>query len=144
MILSFKIGYQTFGGDLMLLGGSSPILGEWNPENALPMKGNESGEWEADIQGKFSSDFEYKYLIKNNEGYTWEWGKPRKLNIDEEKFEEVRARDFWRPHRDPEIPLYSSAFTRALMHRNSISRNENIDLPQKNASYSDRCSAHKC
>jgi 4-alpha-glucanotransferase len=100
MLLSFKIDYQTYGGGKLFVGGSSPELGQWNPDKALPMKDNEAGEWEAEIQGDFSSDIEYKYLIKNNGSFIWEWGKPRIINSNGNNFDEIRARDFWRPQRD--------------------------------------------
>ncbi len=131
MIISFKIDYQTHGEDKLFVAGSSPEMGEWNPEKAVPMRDKGTGEWETELKGSFSTNFEYKYLVKNDEGYIWESGKPRKLAIDEKTFDEIRARDFWRPLKIPEKPLYSSAFTKVLMRREKVAKELDINLPSK-------------
>jgi len=127
MILSFKIDYQTHGEDKVFVAGSSPEMGEWNPEKAVPMRDKGTGEWETELRGSFSTNFEYKYLVKNNGGFIWEMGRPRKLNIDEKAFDEIRARDFWRPLKNPDRPIYSSAFTKVLMRRETIERKTEIN-----------------
>lgn len=131
MILSFKIDYQTHGEEKLLVAGSPPELGGWNPGKAVPMNNKGSGEWEVELKGSFSTNFDYKYLIQNDEGYTWEMGKPRKIIIDETIFDEIRARDFWRPLKNPDIPLYSSAFTKVLMRRETVEKRIETDLPAK-------------
>jgi 4-alpha-glucanotransferase len=122
MILTFKIDYQTHGDDHLLVGGSSEELGKWNPEKAVLLNNKGSGEWETELKGDFPANFEYKYLIKNKEGYTWEMGKPRKIEIDNQVFEEIRARDFWRPLKNAEVPMYSSAFSKVLMRRETANK----------------------
>ena len=51
--------------------------------------------------------------------------------IDEKIFDEVRARDFWRAARDPDIPLYTSAFTKVLMRRETGRKPEPANLPKR-------------
>lgn len=131
MILSFKIDYQTHGGETLLVAGSSPELGEWNPGKAVPMNNIGNGEWEVELKNFSPANFEYKYLIQNNQEYIWEMGKPRKIFIDETTIDEIRARDFWRPLKNPDIPLYSSAFTRVLMRRENDEKKLATDFPQK-------------
>lgn len=121
MRVSFKLDYQTIWGERLFVGGSSPGFGGWDPSKAIEMKNSYPGEWEVEYSGPYMPKLEYKYLLKDNKGNDiWEWGKARVLNVDEKVFDEVRARDFWRAPKDPDIPLYSSAFTRVLMRRDAV------------------------
>ena len=132
MILSFKIDYQTVWGEMLYVAGSSPEFGDWDPSRAIEMKNTYPGEWEVEYKGHYKQGLEYKYLLKNSEGnFIWEWGKPRVLNVDEKVFDEVRARDFWRGSGDPDIPLYSSAFTRVLMRRKTERKVDPAALPKR-------------
>jgi 4-alpha-glucanotransferase len=132
MIVSFKIDYQTVWGEKLYVGGSAPEFGVWDPAKAIEMKNNFPGEWEVEYTGPFTPKLEYKYLLKDEKGKEqWEWGKPRILDIDETQFEEVRARDFWRAPKDPDIPFFTTAFTKVLIRRDSNKKSMPKELPAR-------------
>lgn len=132
MTISFKLDYQNVWGEKLYIGGSSPEFGVWDTSKAIEMNSKVPGEWEVEYKGPFNSRLEYKYLLKDARGKeVWEWGKARVLNIDENRFDEMRARDFWRAPRDPDIPLYSSAFTKVLMRRDTVNKTETSPLPKR-------------
>lgn len=122
MKLSFKIDYQTVWGQEILIAGSRPEFGVWDPSHALVMKNVAPGDWE--YEGVFPIDgrLEYKYLLKEGDGtIIWESGKNRVLEIGDSNIEEVRCRDFWRVRREATSAMSSSAFTNVLMRRNEPS-----------------------
>jgi 4-alpha-glucanotransferase len=132
MIISFKIDYQTVWGEKLCVGGSAPEFGGWDPSKAIEMSNNFPGEWEVEYNGRYIPKLEYKYLLKDGKGKVqWEWGKPRVLAIDETIFDEVRARDFWRAAKDPDVPFYTSAFTKVLLRRESGEKPESGNLPKR-------------
>lgn len=117
MKLSFKIDYQTTWGESLFVTGSTPQFGLWDPGHAIPLKNQYPGEWQVTIETE-AEPLEYKYLLKNQQGYfTWEWGKNRKIAFNKKEAEEVRLRDFWRTGADPENALYSAAFQQVLLKR---------------------------
>jgi 4-alpha-glucanotransferase len=132
MIVSFRVDYQTVWGETLYVGGSSPEFGGWDPAKAIEMNNTSAGEWQLEYKGPYMPGLEYKYLLKDGKGKEiWEWGKPRILNVDDKIFDEVRARDFWRAPKDPDIPLYSSAFTAVLMRREPVEKAKAAGLPKR-------------
>ena len=118
MKVSFKIDYQTIWGQVLYISGSDTMFGGWDPSRALPLKNNVPGEWETECNIPSGKRFEYKYLIKDEEGnFIWEGGKNRLLETGKMDFEEIRCRDFWRVRRDSDVALFSSAFTNVLFRR---------------------------
>ena len=133
MKLSFKIDYQTLWGQGLYLSGSAPEFGEWNPNSALPMKNTAPGEWEFECDFPSDKPLEYKYLLKNEAGnFDWENGKNRMLNTGKDDFPEIRCRDFWRVRREADNALFSSAFTKVLLHRTITDEEISKDLPFQN------------
>ena len=121
MKLSFKIDYQTTWGESLFVCGSTPQFGQWDPARAIPLKNQFPGEWQTTIETE-SNDFEYKYLLQNQQGgFIWEWGANRKISLARLDVEEVRLRDFWRIANDPDNALYSAAFQNVLLRRPSVS-----------------------
>ena len=117
MKLSFKIDYQTTWGESLFISGSTLQLGQWDPKMAIPLKNQFPGEWQTLLEAE-SNQFEYKYLIKDQQGnLIWEWGPNRKISFNQKLVEEIRLRDFWRIGSDPDNALYSSAFQKVLLKR---------------------------
>lgn len=117
MKLSFKVDYQTTWGETLLVSGSTPQLGQWDPNRALPLKNQYPGEWQVFIETD-DDEIEYKYLLRDREGsFVPEWGSGRKISLKKKEFREIRLRDFWRSGADPENALYSSAFQNVLLNR---------------------------
>ena len=118
MRVSFKIDYQTVWGQRLYVLGSRLEFGEWNPDRALEMENIYPGEWELVVDVEYIKSWDYKYLVKDDEGgVLWEWGGNRQVNLNDGQFEEIRIRDFWRTSQDVENTLFHSAFTRVLMQR---------------------------
>ena len=64
-ILRMKVrAPQLRGNERLVLAGNEPILGEWNPENAVPMIEIAPNEWIADIDAEKikGNSFEYKFV----------------------------------------------------------------------------------
>lgn len=132
MLVSFKIDYQTTWGEKLYVGGPAPEFGGWDPSKAIEMNNHYPGEWEVEYNSLHIPKLEYKYLLKDENGKVqWEWGKPRILEIDETVFDEVRARDFWRAQKEPDIPFYTSAFTKVLMRREQQAEHKDSILPKR-------------
>jgi 4-alpha-glucanotransferase len=130
MKVSFKIDYQTLWGQVLYVAGSSAEFGEWDPQRALPMKTNVSGEWELECEFPSGKRLEYKYLLKDDRGnFTWEGGKNRLPDTGEKVLDEVRCRDFWRARHESDVALFSSAFTKVLMARKPEDVKAANDLP---------------
>lgn len=118
MRLSFKIDYQTTWGESLFISGSIPQLGQWSLDQAIPMKNQFPGEWQAELEIE-SAYFEYKYVLQNSQGnFVWEWGINRIFAQDPSQKSEIRLRDFWRKGSDSDNALYASAFQNVLLKGN--------------------------
>jgi 4-alpha-glucanotransferase len=116
MKITFRINYMTEWGQGIWITGSDEALGNWNSKNAFPMTYIGNGEWEAVLQTKLPSSFDYKYIIKRNDNtISWEGGKNRLFNAPD--FEVVGIRDFWHPQSDDESVLFSKLFTGVIFNR---------------------------
>ncbi len=119
MKLSFKIDYQTTWGEAILVSGSTPQFGQWDPNLAIPLKNQFPGEWQVTIETD-ADQLEYKYVLQNQKGnFIPEWGPNRKISFEGNECKEIRLRDFWRSSIDPGNALYSAAFQNVLLKRSS-------------------------
>jgi len=117
MKLSFKINFQTTWGESLFVSGSTLQFGQWDPNQAIPLKNQYPGEWQLYLESD-DEQLEYKYLLQNSQGkFIWEWGGNRKIALAKEQRDEIRLRDFWRNSNDPENALYTSAFQNVLLKR---------------------------
>ena len=118
MKISFKIDYQTVWGETLLITGSSPSFGAWDPQKAVEMQNLYPGEWMYEFTETPDEDLHYNYLLRDvNGNLVKEWGKPRKVDKRASFYSEIRLRDFWRSPKDAESVMFSSAFTKVLMRR---------------------------
>ncbi|MEZ4825589.1 MAG: carbohydrate-binding module family 20 domain-containing protein [Bacteroidia bacterium] len=117
MKFRFVIHYHTQWGQRLFISGSSENLGEWDTSRAVPLNYMENGRWE--WEGEFEAPFEYKYFILHEPSghISWEWGNNRTAGLPGKGFGRIDYLDFWRPEKDLENTFYTSAFTRALMSR---------------------------
>ncbi len=133
MKISFKVDYQTVWGESIYIVGSIPAFGQWDFSKAKEMENRFPGEWLLEYEGNDLDGFEYNYLLRDVNGkLIKEWGKRRKLDFKTADFEEARARDFWRTHRESDNVLFTSAFTNVLMRRRMPFRKEEKPLFTKN------------
>lgn len=82
---------HTYPGDRVFVCGSLPELGEWEPEKAVELDGQEWPDWRASVKLPKGQPFEYKLLIKNDHGYFWETGENRVGVIEENPKLEIES-----------------------------------------------------
>lgn len=80
--VSFEAAYTTTYGQNILLVGSIPELGNWDPADAIVMTGHYNYKawptFTAEVEIPAGTDFEYKYIFQNTTGAeTWEAGDNR-------------------------------------------------------------------
>ncbi|MEM6765375.1 MAG: 4-alpha-glucanotransferase [Bacteroidota bacterium] len=125
MILRFKIDYRTTWGERIYVCGSTPELGEWQIEQCPEMMlvGAETWELVLDLPYEKIPAFEYKYLIKNDEGrLTWEFGNNRALRFSGKKYEIIDLLDTWRATQGLDNLFLTKAFSDIVFRRNERTR----------------------
>ncbi|MBR2082831.1 MAG: 4-alpha-glucanotransferase [Elusimicrobiaceae bacterium] len=81
--------------------GSSPELGNWNPQAAIPFTETEPNEWVVSFDAaKLPNRLEYKFFIqnKNSEKVLWEEGPNRTLAVPQLQDNDVYVLEGLRPH----------------------------------------------
>ena len=123
MTVRFQIIYKTHIGQVVMLVGSVPELGDGNRENACTMLliDAESGLWEYRFNPANAVDFSYRYFVKDDNFNTSieEWGPDRGFKTETRLDKKILLSDFWRPMSDPEYALLSSAFLNAILKQDS-------------------------
>ena len=68
------IGPWLLHGEQVLLAGSCPALGGWDPAKALPMTNTQGILWHIDLdKAKLPDNFEYKFILRKADGtIVWE------------------------------------------------------------------------
>jgi len=123
MNIRFQIDYRTHWGQQILICGSLPELGEWDPNRAQVLHPQAGGIWEIELNlaQMPASGFQYKYLVRDPNGSVqWEKGYNREFFGDVDKDARVVARDWWRTVNQEDAALYTSAFTEILLKPRSI------------------------
>ncbi len=111
MHIKFSLAYSSLYGESVYLTGSTPELG-WNKEkDALPMQ-YKGTHWEVEIEVNNSDEFDYSYLICQENGeMRCETLAIRKFRPGE--FSEYIVRDEW-IELSSVAPFNSSAFRKVL------------------------------
>ena len=69
-------------GEVLAIVGESPLLGGWNPDNALELSDANFPVWSIAIKAqKLTPEFTYKFIVKrakSKEVVSWEWGENRR------------------------------------------------------------------
>jgi len=73
-VMTFRVhGASTSFGENLYVIGNHPSLGDWNPDNALPMYTYEYPSWTASVEDISSgTNLEFKFIKKNGNTVTWE------------------------------------------------------------------------
>ncbi|UOG75066.1 4-alpha-glucanotransferase [Hymenobacter tibetensis] len=122
MILRFSLPFRTAWGQRLMVCGSEPSLGHWNPDQALPLRYHpDSGRWmhEISVPDDQPGTIAYKYVLvdERDNSRQQEWGPNRTVAYDGRQFSQLVLEDFWRAPAEPENELFTAAFTRALFRR---------------------------
>ena len=119
MLVHFRIIYNTFIGQSLMLTGSIPELGGGEQQSAglMTLIDAESGLWEYKLKLDADIDFSYRYLVKDDNFNTFidEWGPDRVFRAENRTGNTILLSDAWRPMSDPEYALHSSAFLNAIL-----------------------------
>ncbi len=79
--------------------GSSPALGNWNPDQAVALTETEPNEWDVSLDiDKLPAHLEYKFLIKTQDKVLWEDGANRTLDVPQVENQHVHILEGLRPH----------------------------------------------
>jgi 4-alpha-glucanotransferase len=112
MNIHFSLYYQVRFGQMIYICGSLPELGENDENKAVAMKNHDAGSWSLLLNTKNEESFSYYYLIRENgKTISREWGKARKIQLEECK--EFYLIDFWKDNPQQKF-LYTSAFSESF------------------------------
>ncbi|KAH6911528.1 glucoamylase [Coprinopsis sp. MPI-PUGE-AT-0042] len=70
--VTFNVRAETVFGENIFLTGSIDSLKAWSPENALALSAANYPTWSVTVNIPVNTNFEYKYIRKNNGQVTWE------------------------------------------------------------------------
>ncbi|HON18657.1 MAG TPA: 4-alpha-glucanotransferase [Salinivirgaceae bacterium] len=121
MEITFRVFYKTHFGQIPVVSGNIPQLGNLEPEKATEMVliDVNSGQWELKIKLPASvKSLEYRYYIKDNNYNTFiqEWGQNRVIELDGKG---MLVADSWRSNSDPRYALFSKAIGQTILHNPS-------------------------
>src|SRR5437867_6978165 len=100
MKLTFRLRFYTHFGQLLFLSGNHELLGNNDPERALPLRYVSEKFWEVSLDfpaGTFpDTRIIYSYVLRNVDGsFICDWGNDRALDLASFDCEEVLLIDSW-------------------------------------------------
>ncbi|MGH3646175.1 MAG: carbohydrate-binding module family 20 domain-containing protein [Micromonosporaceae bacterium] len=78
--VNFAVEAYTVWGENVYVVGNRPELGNWSPDNAVPLSAASYPIWRGAVNLPKDTTFEYKYLKKNGSQVIWETGGNRVRN----------------------------------------------------------------
>ncbi|MBC8083697.1 MAG: 4-alpha-glucanotransferase, partial [Hymenobacter sp.] len=119
MILRFSLPFRTAWGQRLVVCGSAPSLGSWDPARALALQYSiDTGLWSQEISlpDDPPGPITYKYLLLDDHSGSQqpEWGPNRTVAPDGRQFARLVLEDYWRAPAEPENELFTAAFTQTL------------------------------
>jgi len=122
--ISFHVGCHTVWGEQVYVVGTHPLLGSWNPDKALKLTYAQGDEWRGEIEIPHapSIHFEYKYLIRHDNGeIDWEARANRRFHTaGASAGQQIELRDSWCPSGDPDALFLSAPFTDVIFRRGKL------------------------
>jgi 4-alpha-glucanotransferase len=121
--LSLQLKYQTSYGQSLFVCGNHTLLGNGDPQKALPMQYLNDGYWQVHIELDKNIDhapITYNYLLKNLDGSTvMDWGNDHVLSINELEQESLIL-DSWNHAGYIENAFYTVPFQHVLLHKEAV------------------------
>ncbi|KAG9396630.1 hypothetical protein J8273_1647 [Carpediemonas membranifera] len=93
-LVTFAIHYHTYWGQSLMLAGSSPELGAWKLDRALPLRYMGDGHWGATLPLAAGTEVQYKYVAVSPSFVRWE-NDPAGPNHVVSVVEDVECQDQW-------------------------------------------------
>ncbi|MEN9684427.1 MAG: hypothetical protein RLZZ28_213 [Bacteroidota bacterium] len=118
----FQLKFHTnFGQEIFLLG-DHPLLGNNQPEKAVPMQYFNEEYWYLVIDLNEISledrDITYHYILKNTDGVSnYDAGSDKKINLAKISSEELQVVDSWNFAGYYENAFYTEPFKKVLLHK---------------------------
>ncbi|KAK7390653.1 hypothetical protein VNO78_25999 [Psophocarpus tetragonolobus] len=82
--VAFQIQKDCDFGEHFLIVGDDPILGSWDPLEALPMTWSEGHVWAVELDIPAGKSIQFKFILKGKDGnIIWQPGPDRVINIQE-------------------------------------------------------------
>ena len=96
--VQFNVADSTTFGESVLISGSIPELGNWDPTKAVPLSAfdyqQEYPRWFVTVDIAAGTDFQYKYINQQSYGsIVWETGANREFTVPEGCAEQVEVHD---------------------------------------------------
>jgi 4-alpha-glucanotransferase len=109
--MRLHINYHTTWGQNIFVYGSISALGNWDENKAVEMKYISPEVWCVDIETEGTTNVEYRYLIKGNNGniVAREWGNPH-IIISDKSSKDFDIYDVWQSIPQQKF-LYTSGFS---------------------------------
>ena len=125
MQVTFKIHFHAQMGHRLAISGDHPVLGCWNLDSMVWMTHLGDGNWSAELNVPTTEpmEFSYKYLLVHGDHLEWEDGRNRRAFIHDER-DHLICHDYWRSSRDQQNTLFSNAFAKNIMARDTQNQNE--------------------
>ncbi|WCJ29225.1 Carbohydrate-binding-like fold [Euphorbia peplus] len=96
--VKFQLQKECMFGDEILLVGDHPILGLWNPANALPMSWSNGHIWNVYLDVPIETTMQFKFILKQSSGEVfWQPGQDRIFKSWESKAVLIVAEDWENP-----------------------------------------------
>ncbi|MED6167964.1 hypothetical protein PIB30_007635 [Stylosanthes scabra] len=82
--VTFQLRKNCYFGEQFLIVGDDPMLGSWDPLEALPMTWSDGHIWTVDLDIPAGNSIQYKFILKGKAGeIVWQPGTDRIISISE-------------------------------------------------------------
>ena len=119
MIIKFNIEYNTQWGENLFITGSSPSLGNYDINKALPLVCTAPGKWEGEINCNLTKERvgSYRYFVKGANGIHYEAGKGRAIALNSST-KAIDTFDQWQGN-SVDAPFLSAPFSEVFFADNN-------------------------
>lgn len=119
MIIKFNIEYNTQWGENLFITGSSPSLGNYDINKALPLVCTAPGKWEGEINCNLTKErvVSYRYFVKGANGIHYEAGKGRAIALNSST-KAIDTFDQWQGN-SVDAPFLSAPFSEVFFADNN-------------------------
>src|SRR5215469_5882951 len=119
----FKLRFYTHNGQSLWLTGNHPLLGDGNPDHALPLQFLNHEFWQGILQipngAVPKTGIVYNYILRNPDGtLIHDWGSDKIINPGSFSGGEVLMIDSWNDASFVENAFYTEPFKEVLLREN--------------------------